>query len=288
MSKLVAVAGATGYAGRFLVQELANRGYRVRALVRSRTRAETAGPHEAPALKGLVNEWREGEITDPNFVSGACLGADHVVSALGVTRQKASPWDVDYHANLRLLEDAEREGLQSFLYINVMHVDSGSSLIMRSKAAFAQSLARSSVHHQIINPSGYLSDVSEFLAMAKHGVMVLPPAGEVRIAPIHGEDLARFSVDKLTAASGAWDVGGPDVFHYRDIAEAAAIAVGKDCKIITLPHGAVAAALWGARRIGGRTEMLAQFFADGLTHDAIGERYGEHHLQDFFKAAVKN
>ena len=56
-AQTVLVAGATGYMGRYLVRELHQRGYRVRALVRSRDRAEGSGAFGAPSLSGLVDEW---------------------------------------------------------------------------------------------------------------------------------------------------------------------------------------------------------------------------------------
>ena len=132
MGEVIVVAGATGYVGRHVVAALHERGHRVRALGRSRERAERPGVAGAPPLLGLVDEWRIVDYTDPATVRDACAGADRVVSALGVTRQKASPWDVDFLGNLRLLEDAERHGLTSFLYVNVVHADSGTSLTMRS------------------------------------------------------------------------------------------------------------------------------------------------------------
>lgn len=280
MGDLVVVAGATGYAGRYLVRELVSRGHTVRAVVRSRARAEAEGSHGAPALDGVA-EWREGDVTDPNFVAGLTSGADRVVSALGVTRQNADPWDIDYRANLRLLADAEREPARSFLFVNVLHADLGNSLILRSKAAVSQALQRSLVPHQIINPSGYFSDMSEFLDMARRGFIAIPP-GAARVAPIHGADLARYCVDRLED-SGAWDVGGPDVLTYREIAALAAAAAGRRCRVVTIPRRAVAAGTWCARRIGGRTATLAEFFAEGLSQDAIGEPFGEHRLADHFR-----
>lgn len=278
----VVVAGATGYLGRHVVVELAGQGYSVRAVVRSRTRAEQPGPFGAPSLTGSVAEWVEGEITDPQFIGGLCRGATRVISALGVTRQRASPWAVDYLANLRLLEEAERESVQSMLYVNVMHAAVGSSLILRSKAAFAAVLARSTVAHQIVNPSGYFSDLSEFLDMARIGIVLLPPDPDVRVAPIHGADLARFCADRLGDTSGSWDIGGPDVLTYRQIADLAFAAVGKKPRMVRVPNGVVHGAVWLASRLGERPRELASFFADGLTHDAIGERFGSHHLADYF------
>lgn len=283
MEELVVVAGATGYLGRHLVAALSERGYHVRAIVRSRARAEQPGPFGAPSLAGRVHEWLEGEVTDPEFLRGSCQGARRVVSALGVTRQKVSPWDVDYRANLRLLEDAEHESVSSFLYVNVMHASAGRSLIMRSKTAFAEALTRSPLAHQVINPSGYFSDLTGMLQMARTGLTFLPPDLGVKVAPIHGADLARFCVQRLGDASGSWDVGGPDVLTYREIAHIASAALGKKCVTVTIPMGAVRAAVWVAIRLGERPANLAQFFADGLTQDAIGGRYGDHHIDAYFR-----
>jgi uncharacterized protein YbjT (DUF2867 family) len=282
MQELVVVAGATGYLGRHLVARASDTGYRVRAIVRSRMRAEEPGPFGSPSLAGHVDEWLEGETTDPSFVRGACRGARRVMSALGVTRQKASPWDVDYLANLRLLEDAEREGVGSILYVGVMHASAGRSLIARSKAAFAEVLGRSPLVHQVINPSGYFSDLTDMLRMARIGLAFLPPDPGVRTAPIHAADLARFCVERIGDVSGSWDVGGPDVLTYREIAQLASAALGKRSRAVTIPMGAVRAAVWVATRIGGRPANIAQFLADGLTRDAVGERCGEHHIDAYF------
>lgn len=284
MSESILVVGATGYAGRHLVAALSHAGHRVRAIVRSRERAEAPGPFDAPALTGLVAEWVERPITASGAADGVCEGIDRVVSALGVTRQRADPWDVDFLANLRVLGDAERSGARSFLYVNVMHVWSGRSMILRSKAAFTAALTRSSLAHQLVNPSGYFSDVGGFLDMARAGVVVLPPDPDIGIAPIHGADLADFCVRQLSAANGSWDVGGPDVFTYREIAQIAREVVGRRAATVTLPAPALHAAVRIADHLGQRPRTLAQFFADGLTQSATGERYGTRHLRDYFQA----
>lgn len=278
----VVVAGATGYLGRHLVVELSRRGFAVRAVVRSRDRAERPGPFGSPSLRGSVAEWAEGEITDTQFVRGLCRRSARVVSALGVTRQKTSPWEVDYRANLRLLEDAEREAVRSFLYVNVMHASSGTSLILRAKAAFATVLARSALPHQVINPSGYFSDIGEFLSLARRGIVVLPPDPDVRVAPIHGADLARLCVDKLGDTSGEWDVGGPDILSYREIADLAFAALRRRPRTVVMPAWLLDAMVQVAVRLGERPRDLATFFAEGLTRDAVGERTGSHHLDDYF------
>ncbi|MDH6283597.1 uncharacterized protein YbjT (DUF2867 family) [Prescottella agglutinans] len=282
-TQTVLVVGATGYMGRYLVRELHQRGYRVRALVRSRERAESAGPFGAPSLLGLVDEWVVGDIGDRGGVPNLCHGVHRVISALGVTRQHADPWDIDFRANLRLLRSAEEGSASSFLFVNVMHVHEGTSMVMRSKAAFVEALRRSEVASQIVNPSGYFSDASEFLDMARRGVAFGLGAGTARLNPIHGADLAAFCVDRLGGESGEWNVGGPDVYTYRDIVDLAFAAVRKRPRMVSVPVGFVRPAIWAADRLGPRPSSLARFFLEGLQRDSVGEQAGAHHLSDYFR-----
>jgi uncharacterized protein YbjT (DUF2867 family) len=284
MSETVVVAGATGYVGRHVVVALDAGGHRVRALVRSRQRAEAPGAFGAPSLRGHVAEWRTVDYGDPGTLRDVCQGASRVVSALGVTRQKASPWDIDFLGNLRLLEDAERHEAASFLYVNVLHSDSGTSLTMRSKHAFSQVLGRSRVAGQIVNPSGYFSDVADFLLMARKGLGFTLGAGESRVNPIHGADLAAFIHERLTGPAGSWDVGGPDTFTYRELEELAFRIAGRRPHLLRLGPGVIRPLLWTADRSSPRIGNLTRFFLESLTVDAVGTPTGEHRLGPYLES----
>ena len=281
MSETIVVAGATGYVGRHVVAALHERGYRVRALVRSRERAEAEGAFGAPGLGGLVDEWRIVDYARPRSIADVCDGADRVVSALGVTRQKASPWDVDFLGNLRVLEDAEQHGVVSFAYVNVVHSDSGTSLTMRSKHAFSQVLRRSPVAPQIINPSGYFSDVSDFLRLAQRGIGFTLGDGSVRLNPVHGADLAAFIVDRMAGPAGNWDVGGPDVFTYRELEELVFRVAARRPRILRVGTGAAHGIEWFADRGSPRSGNLARFFLESLAIDAVGEPIGQRRLEPY-------
>ncbi|MBX3139434.1 MAG: NAD(P)H-binding protein [Trueperaceae bacterium] len=284
MSETIVVAGATGYLGRHVVTALDARGYGVRALVRSRERAEAPGAFGAPSLAGHVAQWRVVDYRDPTTLRDACEGATRVVSALGVTRQKASPWDIDFLGNLRLLEDAERHGVVSFLYVNVLHSDSGTSLTMRAKHAFSEVLRRSGVAGQIVNPSGYFSDITDFLLMARKGVGFTVGSGEARVNPIHGADLAEFIVERLAGPAGSWDVGGPDVFTYRELEELAFRVAGRRPRVLRLGSGATRPLLWAADRSSPRIGNLARFFLESLAVDALGTPTGARRLEPYLRS----
>lgn len=212
--KRVFIAGATGYLGRHLCAEYQQRGWYVIALVRKTAQV-------APiAADQLV----EAQATDPLTLRGIMAGADLVVSCLGITRKSdgLSYWDVDYQANLNLLHEAERAGVGRFGYIHVLGASDMTQVPMvAAKSAFVEELQGSSVVATVIAPTGYFSDMGDFLKMAQSGRVWLFGDGSKRINPIHAVDLATATAEALEAGLEWLDVGGPDIFTQREVAELA-------------------------------------------------------------------
>ena len=283
----VLVAGATGYLGRYVVAELHSRGHLVRAVVRDRDRARREGPWGSPSLDGLVDEWALGSVTDPRFTRDLAADVEHVVSALGVTRQKADPWQIDNLANLAILNSALKHA-GSFTYINTLGGDRCPARLTRAKSAFAQTLSVAEIGAQIINPPAYFSDMTEVLTMARRGlVAVFRP--EARINPIHGADLAAYVVDRMEEGrTGTWDVGGPDVLSWRELAHLAFDAVGKRSRVLTVPAWALPPALRLTGLFSPRLADTAQFMAWNMTRDCVAPTTGTHHLADFYRTVLEN
>lgn len=288
MGEVVVVAGATGYVGRHVVAALDARGFTVRALVRSRERAESPGRFDAPSLAGHVAQWRIVDFDRPETLVDVCQDADRVISALGVTRQSASPWQIDFRGNLLLLEDAEKHALKSFAYVNVLHAETGTSLTMRSKHAFSQALTRSRVVPQIVNPSGLFSDITDFFLMARRGIGFTVGDGSAKLNPIHGADLAAFIVDRCEGPAGEWDVGGPDILTYRELEELAFRIAGRRPRMPRIGRRAVRGIQWLADRGSPRAGNLARFFLESLVVDAVGTATGEHRLEPYLRSVASH
>jgi len=214
-------------------------------------------------------------------------GADLVVSCLGITRQTdgLSYWEVDYQANLNLLQEAEREGASRFAYVHVLNADMMRQVpLVAAKAAFVDALQASRIPSTVIAPSGYFSDMGDVFAMARSGRAWLFGSGQVRINPIHGADLAT-AVAEATNAGRDWiDVGGPETFTQTEIAQLAFAALERPARVIYLPDGlrrlALAVLPWTTpRRIHGP----AQFFLTALAHDMIGQAHGTRRLSEHFQ-----
>ena len=150
--KRVLVAGATGYLGGFVVQEFKDRGYFVRALVRSSQEArQTSGTRPTRSSRARS--------PDPKPSSSVCDGIDVVFSSIGITRQKDGLTfrDVDYQGNKNLLEVALRAGVRKFVYVSVFngpdlrHLD-----IVDAHEDFVDELKASGIDYAVLAPDRLL------------------------------------------------------------------------------------------------------------------------------------
>ncbi|WP_335871042.1 SDR family oxidoreductase [Bacillus sp. 2205SS5-2] len=177
--KKIVVAGGTGYLGRFVVKELKESGFYVRAMVRNQEKIKTEGPYLEPAIYPYIDEFVSCDVTKPETMQGICDGMDYVFSSLGITRQKdkVSFEQVDFQGNLNILREAEKSGVKKFLYVHVFKEDNWKSGLTDAKEKFVTSLIASELDHIVIRPTGYFSDLTAILQMARKGRDNLPGNG---------------------------------------------------------------------------------------------------------------
>lgn len=278
MSKRVLVAGGTGYLGGYALAEFKKRGHFVRALARS--------PSKLDDKKGTFDEVAKGEVTEMKTLAGCCDGIDVVFSSVGITKQvgKLSFRDVDFQGNLNLLEEAKRAGAKMFIYISVFNARNLLHLeIVKAHEDFVDELRKSGLDYRVIRPTGYYSDMGEFVAMAKGGRVFVFGDGTNRINPIHGADLAKFCVDSLDGTKKELDVGGPQTLTTREIGVLALEAVGKPIKISSLPLWIARLAVWAQRLINHHKGEVLAFITTMASAEVVAKTaFGTHLLKDHF------
>lgn len=281
--KTVLVAGATGYLGHHIVHHYAQQGWHVRALVRDGAKARASG---LPAT-----EFFEGAATDPSSLSGMMAGVDLVISTLGITRQRdgLGYWDVDYQANLNILTEALANGVPQFAYIHVLNADKmPGAPLAAAKQAFAERLAAAPIQSTIIAPSGFFSDMGDFLAMARAGRVWLFGSGSLRLNPIDGADLAEVIGAAITKNRRFVAVGGPDILSQTEVAELAFSALGRDPKITHLPDWIRRAAItllpWVTP---AHIHGPALFFLSALGQDMAATPHGIKRLEEHFNELLR-
>ena len=282
----VLVAGATGYLGRFVLQEFSRQDYWVRALARNPTKLEHTGLFLEPAVRDQVNEVFIGQVTRPETLHGLCDGIDIVFSSIGITRQKdkLSYRDVDYQGNKNILDIALTTPVKKFIYVSVFNAHLYEHLeIVKAHEDFARDLRNSRLDYIVIRPTGYFSDMSEFLKMAKSGRVYMIGNGENKINPIHGADLAKVCVDAVTSQEHEISVGGPITYTVREIAELTFSTLGKKPKITRIPLWLAKAAVKAIRPFNKQMSDLADFFVAAGQGDGVAPATGEHTLISYYQ-----
>ena len=282
----VLVAGATGYLGRFVVQEFNRRGYWVRALARNPRKLEETGPFQKPAVIDQVNEVFSGQVTKPETLSGLCDDIDIVFSSVGITRQKdkLTYRDVDYQGNRNILDIALTKSVKKLIYVSVFNVHMLENLaIIRAHEDFVRDLKECGLDYTIIRPTGYFSDMTEFFTMAKSGRVYLVGDGENKINPVHGADLAKVCVDAVTSKEHEIPVGGPVAYTVREIANLAFSALNKRPKVTRIPPWVAELAVRLIRPFNKQMADLADFFLAAGQGDDVAPAMGRHTLDTYYR-----
>jgi uncharacterized protein YbjT (DUF2867 family) len=150
----ILLAGTTGYLGGYIAKELKKRSYPVRAMARN--------PEKLKQNDIEATEILQAEITQPNSIKDCCKNIDVVISTVGITKQKdgLTYMDVDYQANMNLLQEAKKNGVKKFIYISVLNGEKLRYLkICDAKELFVEQLIKSGFEYCIIRPNGFFSDI---------------------------------------------------------------------------------------------------------------------------------
>ncbi len=229
----VLVCGGTGYIGGHVIDGLKEHGYWVRALARNPKKLDGKN----------VDDTFVGEATKAETLKGLCDGVDIVFSSIGFHSGSKKPtlWDIDYQGNLNILEEARKAGVKHVIFISTM---GGPAMAQHSDLALAREkvidwLKESGLNYTVFRPTGYFNDITFiFDKIAAKGEITLYGNPDVRMNPLHARDFADLVIKAIETPE--WiniekDVGGPEIFTRRQLAEMAFRVLGKEPKIKVAP-----------------------------------------------------
>lgn len=281
--KRIAIFGASGYLGTYLVELARKFGFEPISFVR-------VNSHISSALQ-KNSEIRLVDIRNPGTLVGQLDDCDYVISTVGITRQKdgLSYEDIDYQANMNILCEAQSAGISKFMYTSVFKGAQHQGVrLCAAKERFVKQLQVSGIDYCVVRPTGFFSDMLEFLQMAQTGRVHLFDKGMQRINPIHGQDLAQAMIDLFRIGLPSFtqneiSIGGPKVFTYRQVAEHAFNVVGKPCKVTYYPDWLRRCILFlGKKCLSEPSFGPYEFFFTFAVVDMVAPKYGSRQLVDFF------
>lgn len=282
----VLVAGSSGYIGRYVAQAFKERGWFVRALVRDPEKLKHPGPFDEPALEGIVDEIVTCDATKPDTLHSIADGIDTVFSSMGLrsSRPGRTYRDVDYLGNVNILQEALHHDVHKFIYVSIFKADEMMGMqIVKAHEDFVQALKDSGIDYSILRPNAYFPDMTQFQKMATSGAIIWPGDGNIRINPIHGEDMGDICVDAAAPGHQEIDIGGPDVFTYKELFTLAFTTINKEPRIIFIPLWIVKGVHTLIKPLNARIADMLAFAIAVNTIDNAAPRYGKRHMKDFFE-----
>jgi uncharacterized protein YbjT (DUF2867 family) len=239
----IILLGGSGFVGRHLAVELAQRGYQVTIPCRR--------PQRYNALKVLSNiSLIEGRITDPNQLSDLCKGHDVAINLVGILNESSKNNFRHMHVDFvkMLVQACQTQKIRRLLHISALGADqaTGSSDYLRSKGegenmvhTFGQKDLRVTSFQPSVIFGADDSFINRFAGILKFCSGVLPIAcADSRFSPVYVEDLVTFMADTIedkNSWSKRYAVCGPESYTLKQIVQQIALAIGSRCRIIGLP-----------------------------------------------------
>ena len=210
-------------------------------------------------------------------------------------------WAIDRDANIRFGVEAVRSGAKHVILVATFEGRDSRRLTEFSNAkesavdAIGAVCRQAGVRLTVIRPTAYFNDLTNraFDSVLKGGRYTVVGDGSHRINPVDGDDVAVFITDCIgnpEMAGREHQIGGPDIFTFREIGLLAAEVIGlpyplkiKSIPLWSLRFVAAMQALTGlASRKSRRSAAILRWMIYSSTHDAVAISCGTRRLYDDF------
>ena len=243
--KQVTVFGGSGFVGRAIVRALAQAGFQVRIACR---RTELAERLKTAGDVGQVTLMRTN-LRMPASVAAAIRGSDAVINAAGIPfqrgRQRYQTVQVD--GAKAIAEAARAAGVQRLVHLSGMGVETRSSnnRYIQSKIEAEDAIIAGFDTATILRPSVVFGpEDALFNRMAKAAAQApfMPVVGDgsAKVQPVFVGDVGAAAVAVLQrpdTAKSVFELGGPRVYSYRELAALTLRAIDRDKRIVGVPVG---------------------------------------------------
>lgn len=239
---MIVVTGGSGYIGSHIVRRLAEAGKPVRALVRSRQRAEKEG-----RLKGIAAEWMESDVTRPETLQSAMRGATAVIHtvAIAIERRGQTYEAINYQGTVNVVDAARSAGVRRLINLSQLGADARLPYrFLASKGKAQEYVAASGLDWTAFRPSVVWGPEDEFANTFARLVRLTPLIfpivgdGQARFQPVWVEDVATCVVKALDdpgTIGKEYELGGPEVLTLEEIERRTLAALGARRALLHFP-----------------------------------------------------
>jgi uncharacterized protein YbjT (DUF2867 family) len=264
---MILVVGATGLLGTEICRRLRERGWPVRGLVR-------AGSPKEAALRELGVEIVHGDLRMPATVDAACRDCEAVIStatAMGSTDRSLTVRAIDHDGQLRLVESAKTNGVQTFVYVSVTPTLRSTAPLVRYKREVERAVRASGMRWSILQPTVFMEVWLGRLLGWDHvaGRAQIFGAGTTPVSWISVADVAEYAVRSLDdprLADVDLPIAGSEMLSPNQVVEIFEQASGRPYRARRIPRALLTLlapiAAFLDEEIASKMDMAAQFTRD--------------------------
>lgn len=249
----VLVAGAGGFVGRHLLERLASRGHRVRAVDRE------GEPREVAPLRRVA--WLAADITREEQVRGLARDCDAVVHLAGIRRetQGCTFEDVHVRGTRHLLEESVRAGTERFVFVSALGAAASADPYGRSKQRAEREVRGAGVEDVVLRPAVIVGPGDHFTGavvrwLERFPVFPVPAAWDGTVRPTAIEDVTDAlcqCVERSDLVGRTFTLAGPERLTLSEAARTVASMKGRPRAVVTVPDP-----------VGRPVSSLARWLAD--------------------------
>jgi uncharacterized protein YbjT (DUF2867 family) len=243
IDKLVTVFGGSGFLGRHVVRALAKRHYRIRIAVR---RPELAGHLQPLGRVGQIHAV-QANVRHAGSVAAAVRGADAAINLVGILFERGRQrFDTVQGQGAEAVAQAASQFAAHLVHVSAIGADeASSSLYARSKAFGERAVLAAMPSATIFRPSILFGPDDDFFnrfgSLARFSPFLpLVGGGHTRYQPVFAGDVAEaiaLAVDGVTRPGTIYELGGPEIFSFRQLMEYVLKTIERRRLLIPIPFG---------------------------------------------------
>ena len=247
-SSKVLAIGAAGKFAGLVVPELAKRGAHVRGLVQDMKQAGTVREHGAEEVVA-------GDIRDRASLDAAMEG----VGAVFYIAPAFLPGEAE--VGKAVVAAAKQAGVRRFVFSSVIHPVLSALVNHAAKAPVEEAILDSGMEYVLLHPALFFQNYAQgWAGMAASGAYAEPWSADTRFSRVDYRDVAEAAAIALTGDGllfGTFELCAEGRLNRRDVAALMSAALGRTVKAASLSPDEIAAAS-GARN-GQATPLKAMF-----------------------------
>ncbi|GAA2777964.1 SDR family oxidoreductase [Saccharopolyspora taberi] len=210
---MIAITGATGTVGRYLLDELAARRVRPRALVRDARGAAAVAGQADPVL---------ADFEQPETLRPALEGVRTLFLLTPLHPRQGA-------LQQRVIDAAVRAGVSAVVKVSALGIGTATGVIHEEHEVAEHALEQSGLSHVMLRCNGFMQNSRQWLPVIARFGAIRMPVGDARVSWIDARDIAAVAAEVLTGeiqGKARYDLTGPAALSYPEVARILSDAVG--------------------------------------------------------------